>query len=249
MYKLVISLTTIPSRMYLLNYTLDSLKNQSIKPDAIILNIPHMSVRFNIEYNIPNWLLNDHNIEIHRCEDFGPGTKLLGLFSHPKIDDNTMLCIVDDDRLYPNNIVDTLVNFSNKYPTATIGYMAGLIDETKREDAQAIKIQGCSGFLTRKKYFTDDIYECTRRNFRYVDDDYISLHILKNGYIIWSVIGAHLWEEIGEPPRTDNDIFNPLSHLQNGLNREFLIGQCNEWFEKTYGFSYGTYINNLKNSI
>ena len=74
-----ISISTIPQRIKNLNETIRSLLNQTRKPDKIFINIPNKYQRFKetIKDNqIPNF---DSNIvEVTRCEDCGPGTKLLG---------------------------------------------------------------------------------------------------------------------------------------------------------------------------
>ena len=73
-----ISISTIPSRIKSIDKTINSLLSQTLKPDKIFVNIPNKYKRFknNIEEkDIPNF---SNEVEITRCEDFGPGTKLLG---------------------------------------------------------------------------------------------------------------------------------------------------------------------------
>ena len=74
-----VSITTIPQRIKNLNKSVKSLLNQTRKPDKIFINIPFKYRRFSetIENKqIPKF---DNNfVEITRCEDYGPGTKLLG---------------------------------------------------------------------------------------------------------------------------------------------------------------------------
>ena len=84
-----ISISTIPSRIKSIYKTINSLLSQTLKPDKIFVNIPSKYKRFknNIdEKDIPNF---SENVEVTRCEDFGPGTKLLG--SLKKIDKNSLL--------------------------------------------------------------------------------------------------------------------------------------------------------------
>ena len=103
--KIYISFTTIPSRMNNIKPLLDSLINQTIHIDAIIFNIPYYSKRFNTEYIIPNYLYNYHpRLRINRCEDYGPGTKLLGPLETRKYNNNDVIIILDDDRLIDSNL-------------------------------------------------------------------------------------------------------------------------------------------------
>ena len=54
--------------------------NKHLKPQKIYLNIPFKYKRF------PNHIINEdfltelaqENLEINRCEDYGPGTKIMG---------------------------------------------------------------------------------------------------------------------------------------------------------------------------
>ena len=74
-----VSLSTIPQRLKDINKSIDSLLNQTFKPDKIFVNIPHKYRRFDEiikDKQIPKF--SNDKIEITRCEDCGPGTKLLG---------------------------------------------------------------------------------------------------------------------------------------------------------------------------
>ena len=74
-----ISISTIPQRLKHLKESVNSLLNQTRKPDKIFVNIPYKYKRFKEVINddqIPKF--NDNSVEIIRCEDYGPGTKLLG---------------------------------------------------------------------------------------------------------------------------------------------------------------------------
>ena len=96
---IVISLTTTPSRISLLDTTLKSLLDQSVLPARIILNVPDHSLRENIAYSIPDHLQTLACLEIHRCSDLGPGTKLIPTL--PRVAPDTPILVLDDDRIYP----------------------------------------------------------------------------------------------------------------------------------------------------
>ena len=69
---IVVSLTTTPSRITLLDSTLKSLLDQTRPPQRIILNVPDFSRREQIAYTIPDHLIALKSLEIHRCDDLGP---------------------------------------------------------------------------------------------------------------------------------------------------------------------------------
>ena len=108
-----VSLTTIPSRVKNLSKSVESLLNQICKPDKIFINIPNKYKRFNeiIEKeHIPKF--NDPIIEITRCEDFGPGTKLLGSLN--KFKENSLIILADDDHVYEDYMIEKFNYFYSK---------------------------------------------------------------------------------------------------------------------------------------
>jgi len=110
-----ISLTTIPKRVKNLKKTVDSLLNQTHKPNKIFINIPSRYKRFKetIENeDIPRF--DNSVVEITRCEDFGPGTKLLG--SLDKFKKNSLIILADDDHIYEDYMVEKFNYFFLKAP-------------------------------------------------------------------------------------------------------------------------------------
>ena len=109
--KFCVSLSTIPSRIKNIYKTIDNLNNQTLKPDKIFLNIPRKYKRFKNETisEVDINSLKNMNIEITRCEDFGPGTKLMGSLS--KIKDYDCVILIDDDHLYNKHIFNIFVGY------------------------------------------------------------------------------------------------------------------------------------------
>ena len=108
--KVVISLTTIPSRFDKLGPILQGLALQTCH--EIWLNIPHRYTRF------PEWdgVVPDdlHNINpkivINRdCEDFGPGTKFIAPALKLLPDD--LIIYVDDDTTYDPHLAKNLLKW------------------------------------------------------------------------------------------------------------------------------------------
>ncbi len=90
----ILSLTTIPSKIDNLYITIDSIICQTRMPNKIILNIPQKyTFRMN-NSEIPSTKLvnflekyKQYNCIINMIDtDYGPGTKLLGLFQNNVID-------------------------------------------------------------------------------------------------------------------------------------------------------------------
>jgi hypothetical protein len=111
---IVISLTTSPTRINKLQPIINNMLSQSIIPNQIILNIPYIFKRTNEKYNIPSFL-NQSFITINRVEDIGPITKILPTFKL-KLPNNSLIISIDDDIIYGNNMIETIVYYHKKFP-------------------------------------------------------------------------------------------------------------------------------------
>ena len=110
-----ISISTIPPRLENLNESVQSLLNQTRKPDKIFINIPYKYKRFSetIEDNqIPKF--DSDIVEVTRCEDCGPGTKLLGSLN--KFEKNSLVILADDDHVYEDYMIEKFLYFYSKAP-------------------------------------------------------------------------------------------------------------------------------------
>jgi len=110
-----VSLTSIPLRIKNLNKSVESLLKQTKKPDKIFINLPKRYKRFKEVINddqIPKF--NDNSVEIIRCEDYGPGTKLLG--SLDKLKKDSLIILADDDHIYENYMIEKFLYFYSKAP-------------------------------------------------------------------------------------------------------------------------------------
>lgn len=109
--RVVISLTTIPRRIHKLKPTLDSLlQNQTMPANVIQINIPQTFLRTGAQFNSTDQypFLKHDRIRIVRCIDTGPSTKLLPTLA-TETDPSTLIIIVDDDTIYPSNLVASMV--------------------------------------------------------------------------------------------------------------------------------------------
>ena len=76
-----VSVSTIPQRIKTIHKSIESLLNQTLKPDKIFINIPNEFRRFKEKINDNDIPKFPPGVEVTRCEDSGPGTKLLGSLS------------------------------------------------------------------------------------------------------------------------------------------------------------------------
>lgn len=150
MAKYIFSLTTIPSRINNLNTTINSLLKQTIKADKIILNIPKSyNLRF-VNSSIDIESIKYDNVIVNSIEtDYGPGTKLLGLFENNLLnslcDNNTFIVLVDDDLIYQNYMLEYFDNYNRKYYNNRLqvaSYYCHVFDKIKIA-------QGADGFFIK----------------------------------------------------------------------------------------------------
>ncbi len=81
---------------------------------------------------------NVPGIEIHRCEDVGPATKLIPTLHNPSVPADATVVLVDDDIVYKDHTVQYLVESVREDPSKIYGY------NTQRE------LEGFSGLAGRK---------------------------------------------------------------------------------------------------
>lgn len=121
--ELIVSLTTIPSRLSLLDLTFNALLSQSIQPTKIILWISD-SLEY-IPENIQSFV--ERGITVERCQDVGPHTKLVhALKEYP----DAVIVTADDDTLYPKDWLEKLVNAYRNDATAIHCHRAHYINFT-----------------------------------------------------------------------------------------------------------------------
>lgn len=102
---LTVSLTTYGKKIYDVYLTIESLLNQTVKPNHIILWLSQDEFT---SKDIPQILKNQENrgLEIKYCNDLGSYKKIIpALMSYP----DHVIITVDDDIIYPFDLVECLI--------------------------------------------------------------------------------------------------------------------------------------------
>ena len=178
-----VSLSTIPQRVKSLKKSVESLLNQSLKPDKIFINIPYKYKRFSDvvnETDIPKF--DNHTVEITRCEDCGPGTKLLGSLN--KLKKNSLLILADDDNIYEDYMIKKFNDFYLLAPQNSYSFYVhplGNFGIGQGADGFAINTNSLSGI----NFFYDAVVKNYKELFLY-DDLWISyfLYFFKKNKIL-----------------------------------------------------------------
>jgi hypothetical protein len=205
----VVTLTTIPSRLPHIANTLKSLMRQSRAPSRIVLNLPAFSKRENTPYVVPEFLRTLQAVQIVQCEDIGPATKVVPTLLREL--PLQKIIVVDDDRIYPANLVADLESAADREATAAFGMSGWVVPEDLIDRpttvisnlkmsppspvrARRLKkpmpvdiLQGLSGYLIRPAFFDlADLanYEGAPSASYFVDDVWISGHCRAHKFAI-----------------------------------------------------------------
>jgi hypothetical protein len=121
-----VALSTIPSRIHLLQPTLESLMNkQTLPPDAIYLTLPRKKAHTHLllNYTLPNFIQTYQStgrLTILSPEyDYGSIMKVLHVLETEKED--TRIVYVDDDWTYDETVLQVLYEKSLQYPNDALG--------------------------------------------------------------------------------------------------------------------------------
>ena len=172
------SLTTIPSRIREVSLTIDSLIKQTKKPEKIFLNIPYKYERFPeqvISTEDLEKLSNFQNLEIVSCEDFGPGTKLLGSINN--LEKYSHIVLVDDDHVYQKDMFEIFFNEALKNSDKSYSFCVYDIEDLKVG-------QGADGFMINTNHLKNILfffnkYVKKNKSLFFNDDLWISIYLNK----------------------------------------------------------------------
>jgi hypothetical protein len=170
--RVVVSLTSIPSRLGHVFPTLNSLFLQSRTPTAIHLNLPSLSKREGEAYRVPPEIEDDSRVTVFRCgEDVGPIMKLLPTVEREP-DPDTIIVTVDDDVVYPRGMIETLLQEREALPEAALGFRGWRVPEDGHLPGRLILhanqvtrpyqvdvLCGVSGAMYLRRHFGADFFD------------------------------------------------------------------------------------------
>jgi len=208
MPKLIVSLTTIPSRVRYLEEFSRSLLRQTVSPDRIELNLPHEYKRrkfTDLELaQVPSCF------DVHRCDDVGPATKLLPTLKR-YWESDAVIIYCDDDRVYSEDWIERFLRYAEENPSCAIAdeclpiesvrvsrlgatrdwkyrlkraaslgvYRPYHFDGTKFPDIA----EGFGGVLVRPDFFNERVFDVPDQCWP-VDDVWLSANIRSSGHEI-----------------------------------------------------------------
>ncbi|MBQ1508693.1 MAG: glycosyltransferase [Erysipelotrichaceae bacterium] len=114
--RIIVSLTSFPARIHSVYRVIDNILSQTRKPDRILLWLAESQFPER-EKNLPGELMKEteRGLEIRWCRDLRPHKKYLYAMKEFPED---ILITVDDDLVYPDDMIDVLYQSYVKHPRA-----------------------------------------------------------------------------------------------------------------------------------
>jgi hypothetical protein len=190
--RVIAALTTLPDRISNLEPAIRCLLNQTRRPDEIVLAVPEFSVRQKRPYSIPEYLSQFPTLRILRCKtDWGPATKFIPVVQEELAAGrrDTLIVIVDDDRIYPCDALETYLHYHRQLPDAALCFRGGpmprnfywfvpklFLGSRIREPKRVAVITGCGSYLIQPRFFDPALwnYSGAPASAFYMDDIWIS---------------------------------------------------------------------------
>ena len=242
--RVIVSLSTVPDRINNLRPTIRSLLKQTWPPDEIVLAIPEFSVREQRPYVVPKYISQLPRVRVLRCrEDYGPATKFIAAIQDELAAgrENTLIMVVDDDRLYPRDALETYLHFNNQFPDAALCFRGAAMpstldwDDAKmiyakdlREPRSVAVITGCGSYLVRPRFFDRSLwnYSVAPSVAFYIDDIWISAWLSRRGVKRYVVPASAMMRSVFRQRRTVS--LNKI-HDRQKLNNETIAFFRDAW--------------------
>lgn len=203
MNKIIVSMTTVPSRINTLSHVLDSIFNQTVQPDLVSIYVSKeefLENSLHYDYDRVKITYVDGNIRGHK--------KYFYAFKEFKDD---IVITIDDDVVYDRNTIEKLLLYHKKYPNTVIANRGRFIGIANGEvaryhnwvrnypvDHSSMLLMGTGvlGILYCPNWFDDSIFDLSciiNKNVIWCDDVWLKFQELKSGI---SVVLTDLNKEI-----------------------------------------------------
>ena len=233
--RVIVSLSTVPGRINNLRATIRSLLKQTRPPDEIILAVPEFSIREKRPYVVPEYLLRLPRLRILSSRrDWGPATKFIPVIREElaagRLD--TLIIVVDDDRVYPRNALETYLHYNQQLPRAALCFRGAAMPRTLDwRDARMIKaselrqpeavavITGCGSYLIQPRFFDESLWDYSRapQGAFFMDDIWISGCLTRRKVQKYVVPASAMMRSVRRQRRTLSlhDVPNGRQHNNN----------------------------------
>ena len=241
--RVIVSLSTVPDRINNLSPTIRALLKQTRPPDEIVLAIPEFSSG-STALRRSEYISRLPRVRVLRCgKDWGPATKFIAAIQDELAAgrENTLIMVVDDDRLYPRDALETYLFYSEQLPDAALCFRGAAMpstldwDDAKmihakdvREPRPVAVITGCGSYLVRPRFFDQSLWDYSKAPSVafYIDDIWISAWLSRRGVKRYVVPASAMMRSVRRQRRTVS--LNKI-HGRQKLNNETIAFFRDAW--------------------
>src|SRR6266566_5730925 len=218
--RVIASLSTVPERIGNLGPTIRSLLRQTRPPDEIVLAIPEFSTREQRPYAVPKDVSRWPRMRVLECRrDWGPATKFIPVVREELAAGrgNTLIMVVDDDRVYPRDALETYLHYNKQLPEAALCFRGAAMPRNLdwrharmiraselREPKPAAVITGCGSYFIQPRFFDESLWDYSRApdGVFYMDDIWISGWLSRGGVKRYVVPASAMMRSVFRQRRT-----------------------------------------------
>src|SRR5947208_12424965 len=242
--RVIASLSTVPERIGNLGPTIRSLLRQTRPPDEIVVAVPEYSIREQRSYVVPKYVSRWPRLRVLHCpRDWGPATKFIPIVREELTAGrgNTLIVVVDDDRIYPRDALETYLYYSEQLPDAALCFRGAAMpstldwDDAKmiyakdlREPRPVAVITGCGSYLVQPRFFDRSLWNYSEAPpvAFYIDDIWISAWLSRRGVKRYVVPGSATMRSVRWQRRT---LSLNKNHGRQKLNNEIIAFFRDAW--------------------
>jgi hypothetical protein len=173
--KIIVSFTTSPTRINKCGPMINSILDQTRKPDLFLLNIPEEFARTGESYVVPKYIRK--SLTVNRiATDYGPATKILPAVMYLRDSDraktydpaHTRIIYLDDDIAYPKRMIETYEkmipeNDDNVWTSTGFDFVNMSLNGKRAHKDTATIAEGYGSVCVKLKTFGDDFVEYMTR--------------------------------------------------------------------------------------
>src|SRR5438552_4498149 len=218
--RVIVSLSTVPERMGNLGPTVRSLLRQTRPPDEIVLAIPEFSIREQRPYAVPKHVSRWPRMRVLHCQkDWGTATKFIPIVREELAAGrgNTLIMVVDDDRIYPRDALETYLHYNEQLPEAVLCFRGAAMPRNLdwrhakmiraselRQPQPAAVITGCGSYFIQPRFFDESLWDYSQapQGAFYMDDIWHSRCLAKRNVKRYVVPASAMMRSVFRQRRT-----------------------------------------------
>jgi hypothetical protein len=173
--KIIVSFTTSPTRINKCGPMINSILDQTRKPDLFLLNIPKEFARTGESYVVPKYIRKSLTVN-QIATDYGPATKILPAVMYLRDSehastydpDHTRIIYLDDDIAYPKRMIETYEkmippNDDNVWTSTGFDFVNMALNGKRAHKDTATIAEGYGSVCVKLNSFGDDFVEYMTR--------------------------------------------------------------------------------------